>query len=499
MKSMVYLIGQRSQYIHEIEKALASEYHFKQVLRADLMGEIFKRIPQCIIIVEDDMDRDGFLMVDSTISFEFIPIICVSFTREVWQIEKHISYASYLNVKEIHVLLPALVQQATFFWQKYHDVQVTQDTYDIMNEGIRESTVKYVETDAKLDQTILMAYLKSVYVDNYFVENRPMTMWLLKDEGSNKFKAHRFSVACDSPYIELEFQDDYFDFAPFKETGFFKNTSIDELSDIEDVRQLLPEKVKEASGTINNGAIYATDQIMLMAMNYTTLICQRDLNILKALTINLDLMIAVKDKVIALEDSFVYTMNALARAAEGKDDVTGQHIKRVNYYSRNIATAMMLPPKFVKNIAVAAQMHDVGKIFIPEELLNKSDKLSDEEFELIKTHTIQGQVIIGDSDNLQMAARIARHHHEKYDGSGYPDGLVGEAIPLEARIVSLADIYDALRSERPYKKGFSHEESFKIITEGDGRVEPHHFDPTILEIFKERHQVFNEIFIRLKD
>nr|WP_256371205.1 MULTISPECIES: HD-GYP domain-containing protein [unclassified Fusibacter] len=192
-------------------------------------------------------------------------------------------------------------------------------------------------------------------------------------------------------------------------------------------------------------------------------------------------------------------MNALARAAEGNDDVTGHHIRRVNYYSKLIARSLGMDTKFVKSITVAAQMHDVGKINTPDSVLNKPGKLTDQEFALMQAHTVQGQIIIGDSEDLEMAANIARSHHEKYDGTGYPDKLKGDAIPLEARIVFLADIYDALRSERPYKRGFTHEEAYEIIVNGDGRVEPTHFDPDILSVFIERHKAFEKIFATYSD
>jgi HD-GYP domain-containing protein (c-di-GMP phosphodiesterase class II) len=144
-------------------------------------------------------------------------------------------------------------------------------------------------------------------------------------------------------------------------------------------------------------------------------------------------------------------------------------------------------------------MHDVGKIYVEKEILTKPGKLSDEEFEKMKMHTIFGEKIVGDSEFLKMSAEIARYHHEKYDGTGYPDGKKGEEIPLSARIVFLADIYDALRSARSYKPAFTHEEAYKIIVEGDGRVNPEHFDPKILETFIKNHLEFNEIYEDLAD
>ena len=153
---------------------------------------------------------------------------------------------------------------------------------------------------------------------------------------------------------------------------------------------------------------------------------------------------------------------------------------------------------FVGMLARAAALHDIGKVGVPDAILLKPGKLTPEEFDTIKTHTTIGhetlqQVLDGYPGNemLRIGAQVARWHHEKWDGSGYPDRLAGTAIPLAARLVAVADVYDALRSRRPYKEPFSHEDAARIIREGRGR----HFDPALVDAFVEQEGEFEAIWM----
>jgi putative two-component system response regulator len=188
------------------------------------------------------------------------------------------------------------------------------------------------------------------------------------------------------------------------------------------------------------------------------------------------------------------TIRVLADMVENRDKVTGGHIERTQMYLEILVDGLMDKGVYASEISrwnkslllPSAQLHDVGKIAISDVILNKPGKLTSEEFEIIKTHCAEGEHIIDqissiatDDGFLHHAKMFAGYHHEKWNGKGYPRGLSGEDIPLEGRIMAIADVYDALVSERPYKKPFSHEQSVEIIKNDSGA----HFDPKIVEVF----------------
>ncbi len=204
----------------------------------------------------------------------------------------------------------------------------------------------------------------------------------------------------------------------------------------------------------------------------------------------------VRIRTAELEASYRDTVLTLVRAAERKDQETGQHIQRVSLYCKLIANAMGLPEQTSEALFHASPMHDIGKIGIPDSVLLKPGPLTPEEWEIMKTHCVLGAQILstGTSPYIRMGAEIALNHHEHWDGTGYPHALKGTAIPLSARIMQIGDVYDALRSRRPYKLAFSHQKAVEIITTGDGRTRPEQFDPVILALFYQNHSKFNEIF-----
>lgn len=182
-----------------------------------------------------------------------------------------------------------------------------------------------------------------------------------------------------------------------------------------------------------------------------------------------------------IKASSLETIYRLSTAAEYKDEETGAHIKRMSLYSAAIARKMGLDANTVETILYAAPMHDVGKIGIPDIILTKPAKLDPIEWEIMKLHTVIGAKILegSDAEFIKLAETIALCHHEKWDGSGYPNKLKGAAIPISGRITAVADVFDALVSKRPYKDIFSMEESLDIIKKGRGS----HFDPDVVDAF----------------
>ncbi len=182
-----------------------------------------------------------------------------------------------------------------------------------------------------------------------------------------------------------------------------------------------------------------------------------------------------------LRETRLQIVQRLGLAAEYKDNETGLHVIRMSHYARLLGIAAGFDEQQAEELLNAAPLHDVGKIGIPDRILQKPGKLDAEEWAIMQTHAAIGANIIGEHERgvLAMARRVALGHHEKWDGSGYPAGLAGEAIPIEARIVAVADVFDALTSERPYKRAWPVEEALAYLHENAGR----HFDPTLVELF----------------
>ncbi|MBI3680343.1 MAG: HD domain-containing protein [Acidobacteria bacterium] len=202
-----------------------------------------------------------------------------------------------------------------------------------------------------------------------------------------------------------------------------------------------------------------------------------------------------------LENAYVESLARLTQASAYRDNETGEHIQRLSHYSRLLALTAGSPSEFADLVFLAAPMHDVGKIGIPDHVLYKPGPLNDQEWAIMKRHPIIGATLLegSRSELIQSAHEIALAHHERWDGTGYPYSLQGEQIPFSARIVAVGDTYDALRSVRPYKYGYSHELACQIMTEGDDRTRPEHFDPQLLDAFRRCHSSFADIYEAIRE
>jgi putative two-component system response regulator len=218
----------------------------------------------------------------------------------------------------------------------------------------------------------------------------------------------------------------------------------------------------------------------------------------------------VQQQVKEISDSQMATIFALAKLAESRDDETGQHLDRVRTFckilsdglAQNSAYSPQISNNFVLTMYHASPLHDIGKVGIPDSILLKPCKLTNEEFEVMKQHAFIGaRTLRAVSDQypnnaiIVMGIDISGHHHERWDGGGYPDGLAGEAIPLSARIMAVADVYDALRSKRVYKPAFTHAATAEIILESSGT----HLDPIVVKTFNDLNESLENAYEQMKD
>jgi len=180
-----------------------------------------------------------------------------------------------------------------------------------------------------------------------------------------------------------------------------------------------------------------------------------------------------------IAEQFMNFVSALASSIDAKDPYTHGHSKRVTMYSLAIAQALGLQNDEVEDLELAGYLHDIGKIGIPQEILQKPFGLSDEEFDIVKKHPLNGVKILENLKNLRRVSNFILHHHERVDGGGYPNGLAGETIPMGARILAVADAFDAITSDRPYRKRAGVEEALSEIERNSGRQ----FDPQVVRVF----------------
>ena len=282
--------------------------------------------------------------------------------------------------------------------------------------------------------------------------------------------------------------------------------------------------LKASSDTANIPVIFMTsnDQkideskgLALGAVDYISkpfvheLICSRVHNHILLKKNNERIELSVQQRTSQLKRSKDSILLVMGLVAEHRDPETGEHIQRTRAYVHVMAEALsknplysdLIPPELVEIFSFAAPLHDIGKVGISDEILLKPGKLTENEFELMKHHAIGGEEIIiraqqylSEPELLNIARDIAGGHHEKWDGTGYPRGLKGESIPLPARIMAFADVYDALVSDRAYKPLYTHEAACNIIANDVGT----HFDPNLYTVFKEVKEQFREIALKFR-
>jgi response regulator RpfG family c-di-GMP phosphodiesterase len=239
---------------------------------------------------------------------------------------------------------------------------------------------------------------------------------------------------------------------------------------------------------------YKNGDCIICALDYPERVTSFDASVVKGLAVQAIYLQNISQQCAETEEAFGYTISSLARAAEANENDSRQHLHRVSCYCAEICKGLGFPDEYSARLSLQSQLHDVGKIHISPRILQQVGRLSPQENNIMREHTIIGARIIGAHPRLTIARKIALHHHERWDGSGYPFGLIGDYIPLEARIVNMADTYDALRSRKSYKPALEHDQACKAILEGDTIAKPSQFDPNILNTFKLVHEKFASIF-----
>lgn len=265
----------------------------------------------------------------------------------------------------------------------------------------------------------------------------------------------------------------------------FPNTSnFDFLEDDFHLEQIIKEnKLIQVKHKFKNGEVY---QFLLQGVNEQDKIMAYGTNITESIKAN--------EEIINIQKDVVYTMGAIG---ETRSKETGNHVKRVAEYSKILALKYGLSKEEAQLLKLASPMHDIGKVGIKDEILNKPGKLSDKEFAIMKTHSALGYNMLKNSDKpiLKAAATIAHQHHEKWDGSGYPKKLKGEEIHIFGRITAIADVFDALGSQRVYKDAWELDRIFELFKEQRGK----HFEPKLVDLFFEHFDEINEVRQKYQD
>lgn len=494
----IILLTNNPELNSKIQSILGSyEIIWQQFNASKLMMYIYKYNPTAIIADMDTYDISIYKSLSLSDIDNYIPVVALHSMEMGTPAASAVDMVYHMNKSDMGMNLPYIIKIFTDFKKKYTGIKQCYSINDMINSRTDSLLRSFIGSEFQYFESIELL-LQCVFYENRMLINIPRNVLIVcRDEADTKLDIYTFGesgMVKDGTAIILENSDELFEFGRSFENAFYMNFDQQEMYNMVSRESLFDEKLRQRLGEICNFAGYITTDTAILGVNYGSSVSQFDAGIIKELCINYNLIQNIYTQMNKVNSAFIYTVNALSRASEINDDDTGMHIKRVNEYSVLIAGSLGLDKKYRETIAFSAQMHDVGKLSIPKNILTKPGILTPEEFDIMKKHTIFGAKIIGDSPQLKMASEIAISHHEKYDGSGYPFKKAGENIPLSGRIVAMADIYDALRSKRVYKPAYGHMAAYEIITKGDGRVMPQHFDPQILQIFKNRHMDFCEIY-----
>jgi len=453
--------------------------------------------PIAVIVDVDDYDYSVCKSIIVADSDNCIPVLALGSSDKKAASSATMPMEYYMRKADMRSNLYNTIKIFTDFKKKYVDIKQCYNINDLINSETDCLLKKFTENDTQ-DFNSIEHLLSCVFLNETLPVNKPRYIlvgsWSSEDNELCMYDFSSGDMVKDKYITGLIDPNELFGTKREFENAFFMNCDNQDQFGMLINGRLFDQRLKYIMGKVTNYAGYITTDTAILGVNYHNNVSQYDSGIIKELCINSNLIRNIYNQMNKVNSAFIYTVNALSRASEANDDGTGIHIKRVNAYSRLIADCMGMDIKYLDTIAFSAQMHDVGKLSVPKDILTKPGKLSDYEFDIMKSHTLLGAKIIGDSNQLVMAAEIALNHHEKYDGSGYPNNKAGEEIPLSGRIVAMADIYDALRTERVYKPAYDHSVAFDIITRGDGRVMPKHFDPQVLDIFRKRHREFCDIY-----
>lgn len=498
--SRILLVSNDSHAIKEISQyCLAVNYALFESNNNTLMLDVYRYDVKLIIIDLDYCNEVGLNIITNIKSNEYMPLLYIASNQTTIN-EKRKTNDFFILKNNLNPYTLNVISNFIEFKEHYDDVKEHYNTINNINgetDKIFKNTV-YKDNFNLYDS--VNSILENTFLSNKYLNNKPSKI-MVSTKNADKVIAYIYdnlqnSIVKQSNPIIFNYSNNL-GINIKTENEFFRNYDKQEFSDIDNYQDVFAKSIIDRLPQINNFVGYTTTDTAVVAFNYENKVTSFDGNIIKGLCVNFNLINNIYAQITEVNSAFGYTVEALARASEANDDDTGNHIKRVNEYSKLIAQSLGLDKKFVDTLYFSAQMHDVGKIHVPTSILKKPGKLTDEEFTLMKMHTVYGAEIIGSSPHLKIAKEIALNHHEKYDGSGYPYRKTGNDIPLSARIVALADIYDALRSPRVYKPSFDNQKTYEIITNGDGRVMPGHFDPEVLDIFKKIHSNMNDIYNEL--